>query len=72
MGRKEKNFRWEELSPDDRMKYEIAEELGLLEKVTYANGASQSDKRRLEIPFCKGDRADRRADDEKKTGDEKR
>ena len=24
---------WEELSPDDRMKYEIAEELGLLEKV---------------------------------------
>ena len=33
MGRKEKNFRWEELSPDDRMKYEIAEELGLLEKV---------------------------------------
>ena len=23
---------WEELSPDDRMKYEIAEELGLLEK----------------------------------------
>lgn len=24
---------WEGLSPDDRMKYEIAEELGLLEKV---------------------------------------
>ena len=24
---------WEELSPDDRMKYEIAEELGLLDRV---------------------------------------
>ena len=24
---------WEELSPDDRMKYEIAEELGLSDKV---------------------------------------
>ena len=33
MGRKEKKFRWEELSPDDRMKYEIAEELGLLDRV---------------------------------------
>ena len=33
LGRKEKNFRWEELSPDDRMKYEIAEELGLLDRV---------------------------------------
>lgn len=28
-----KKFNWEELSPDDRMKYEIAEELGLLDKV---------------------------------------
>lgn len=28
-----KQFSWEELSPDDRMKYEIAQELGLLEKV---------------------------------------
>ena len=24
---------WEELSPDDRMKYEIADELGLLDRV---------------------------------------
>lgn len=28
-----KEWKWEELSPDDRMKYEIADELGLLEKV---------------------------------------
>lgn len=33
MPEKNKKFNWEELSPDDRMKYEIAEELGLLEKV---------------------------------------
>ncbi len=33
MSEKNKKIVWEELSPDDRMKYEIAEELGLLEKV---------------------------------------
>ncbi len=33
MAEKSKKILWEELSPDDRMKYEIAEELGLLEKV---------------------------------------
>lgn len=33
MPKKEKKIVWEELSPDDRMKYEIAEELGLLEQV---------------------------------------
>ena len=33
MSGKNKKIVWEELSPDDRMKYEIAEELGLLEKV---------------------------------------
>lgn len=33
MSDKEKNIRWEDLSPDDRMKYEIAQELGLLDKV---------------------------------------
>ena len=44
MGRKEKNFRWEELSPDDRMKYEIAEELGLLEKVKREGWKSLSAK----------------------------
>lgn len=33
MSEKEKNIRWEDLSPDDRMKYEIAQELGLLDKV---------------------------------------
>jgi hypothetical protein len=33
MSKKEKKIVWEELSPDDRMKYEIAEELGLLDRV---------------------------------------
>lgn len=42
--RKEKNFRWKELSPDDRMKYEIAEELGLLEKVKREGWKSLSAK----------------------------
>lgn len=28
-----RTMKWEELSPDDRLKYEIAEELGLLEAV---------------------------------------
>ncbi|MCD8104152.1 MAG: alpha/beta-type small acid-soluble spore protein [Lachnospiraceae bacterium] len=29
----EKKSLWEDLSPDDKLKYEIAQELGLLEKV---------------------------------------
>ncbi len=33
MSEKNRKIVWEELSPDDRLKYEIAEELGLLEKV---------------------------------------
>ncbi|MDO4322021.1 MAG: small, acid-soluble spore protein, alpha/beta type [Lachnospiraceae bacterium] len=33
MSKKDARLKWEELSPDDQMKYEIAEELGLLEKV---------------------------------------
>jgi hypothetical protein len=33
MAGKEKKIKWDDLSPDDRLKYEIAEELGLLEKV---------------------------------------
>lgn len=28
-----KKINWDDLSPDDRLKYEIAEEIGLLEKV---------------------------------------
>ena len=32
MSEKNRNLKWEELSPDDQLKYEIAEELGLLEK----------------------------------------
>ena len=42
--KKENNFRWEELSPDDRMKYEIAEEIGLLEKVKSEGWRSLSAK----------------------------
>lgn len=33
MAEKAGKTKWEELSPDDKLKYEIAEELGLLEKV---------------------------------------
>lgn len=40
----QKNLIWEELSPDDRMKYEIAEELGLLEKVKEQGWKSLSAK----------------------------
>lgn len=44
MEEKEKNILWDELSPDDRMKYEIAEELGLLEKVKEQGWKSLSAK----------------------------
>lgn len=40
----EKKIDWENLSPDDRMKYEIAEELGLLEKVKKEGWKSLSAK----------------------------
>lgn len=40
----ERKFNWEELSPDDRLKYEIAEELGLLEKVKSEGWKSLSAK----------------------------
>jgi hypothetical protein len=33
MEEKEKRIKWEDLSPDDKLKYEIAEEIGLLDKV---------------------------------------
>jgi hypothetical protein len=33
MEEKEKRIKWENLSPDDKLKYEIAEEIGLLDKV---------------------------------------
>ncbi|MFR8547965.1 MAG: small, acid-soluble spore protein, alpha/beta type [Lachnospiraceae bacterium] len=39
-----KNLQWEQLSPDDQMKYEIAEELGLLEKVRESGWKSLSAK----------------------------
>ncbi len=39
-----KNLKWEELSPDDQLKYEIAEELGLLEKVRTEGWKSLSAK----------------------------
>ena len=44
MSEKRENVQWEELSPDDRMKYEIAEELGLLEKVREQGWKSLSAK----------------------------
>lgn len=44
MSEKIENVKWEELSPDDRMKYEIAEELGLLEKVREQGWKSLSAK----------------------------
>lgn len=44
MSKKNARPGWEELSPDDRMKYEIAEELGLLEKVREQGWKSLSAK----------------------------
>ena len=44
MSEKRENVKWAELSPDDRMKYEIAEELGLLEKVREQGWKSLSAK----------------------------
>ncbi len=44
MQEKKKGIAWEELSPDDRMKYEIAQELGLLEKVKESGWKSLSAK----------------------------
>ena len=42
--KEQKRIKWEELSPDDQMKYEIAEELGLLEKVRESGWKSLSAK----------------------------
>ena len=44
MSEKEKKIVWDELSPDDKLKYEIAEELGLLEKVKESGWKSLSAK----------------------------
>ncbi len=44
MSEKEKKILWEELSPDDKLKYEIAQELGLLEKVKETGWKSLSAK----------------------------
>ena len=44
MSEKKRNLKWEELSPDDQLKYEIAEELGLLEKVRESGWKSLSAK----------------------------
>ena len=44
MSEKNRNLKWEELSPDDQLKYEIAEELGLLEKVRTEGWKSLSAK----------------------------
>ena len=44
MSEKSRSLKWEELSPDDQLKYEIAEELGLLEKVRTEGWKSLSAK----------------------------
>lgn len=44
MSEKNRNLKWEELSPDDQLKYEIAEELGLLGKVRESGWKSLSAK----------------------------
>lgn len=44
MSAKKKTLNWDALSPDDKMKYEIAEELGLLEKVQEEGWKSLSAK----------------------------
>ena len=44
------------LKPEDVLKFEIASELGLADKV-------------VALPDCQGERPDRRADHKKKTGD---
>ncbi len=44
MSEKNRNLKWEELSPDDQLKYEIAEELGLLDKVRTEGWKSLSAK----------------------------
>lgn len=44
MSERAKTLKWEELSPDDKMKYEIAEELGLLEQVKKEGWKSLSAK----------------------------
>jgi len=44
MAEEDKSVIWEELSPDDKLKYEIAEELGLLEKVKEQGWKSLSAK----------------------------
>ena len=44
MAKKEKEIRLEELSAEEKMKYEIAEELGLLDKVMTEGWRSLSSK----------------------------
>lgn len=50
--------RLEDLTPDEKVKYEIAEELGLLDRVM---------KDGWEIPHFQGNRKNRRPDHEKET-----
>ena len=49
---------FEKMTPAERLKYEVAEEIGLADKVW------------REKPDCQGERADWRSDDEEKAGDE--
>ena len=51
---------FEKMTPAERLKYEVAEEIGLADKAAVW----------LEKPDCQGERADWRSDDEEKAGDE--
>ena len=44
MAKKEKKIDWDNLTPDETLKYEIAEELGLLEQVKTEGWKSLSSK----------------------------
>ncbi len=55
-GKKSKTIDPANLDPDEKLKYEVAEEIGLLDK---------GDDGRLEITYIKGDRQDRRISDTK-------
>ena len=58
-GKKNKPIKLDELTQEEKMKYEIAEELGLLDKVKTGG---------MEIAVIQGDRQNRRPDDEEKGG----
>lgn len=58
--KKKHPVRLEELTPDEKVKYEIAEELGLLDRVMQDG---------MEITYIKRNRKNRRSDHEKEASD---